>query len=63
MRWLVCLLAALAQFGKANALRKEAVSSYNALVVEHDGGVGRLILNRPERLNAINLEMQRELPL
>ncbi|RIK25216.1 MAG: hypothetical protein DCC52_11540 [Chloroflexi bacterium] len=35
--------------------------SYNTLKLELDGAVGRLILNRPDRANAMTMEMGREL--
>jgi enoyl-CoA hydratase/carnithine racemase len=37
------------------------VSSYETLLVERDGAVGWLINNRPDALNAMNLQMRTEL--
>jgi 2-(1,2-epoxy-1,2-dihydrophenyl)acetyl-CoA isomerase len=34
---------------------------YNVLILEKSGGVAEIILNRPDVMNAINLEMAREL--
>jgi enoyl-CoA hydratase len=51
---------ALRRDGQASA-RKEAVMSYETILYESEGGIARVTLNRPEKLNAISWQMQEEL--
>ena len=52
---------AVAQTPHDDAIHKEAHMDFETILYETDGAKARITLNRPEKLNALSTQLQREL--